>query len=162
MSKTKTTFRCRRRLPRRHPTARRRHRAAFRCAARDSAAARAVAPAAPVRVGFPRSPRLAWWKSIPTSGHAATWWLPNPRPVSRAQRSPRRDPAKSEGSVASVAVVGAVGVAGIAGPALRTASAANGANAEAVAVAVDVAGAVADRVGLKATLLRHTHRRRSI
>jgi len=61
--------------------------------------------------------------------------------------------------VASVAVVGAVGVAGIAGPALRMASAAN---AEAVAVAVDVAGAVADRVGLKATLLRHTHRRRSI
>src|SRR6266850_2627283 len=162
MWKTKTTFRCRRRLPRRHPIARRRHRAGFQCAARASVAARAVAPAAPVRAGFPRSPRLAWWKSIPTSGHAAMWWLPNPRPVSRAQRSPRRDPAKSEASeasVASVAVVGAVGVAGIAGPALRTASAANGANAEAVAVAVDVAGAVADRVGLEGALFRHTHRR---
>src|SRR5437762_2403784 len=83
-------------------------------------------PAAPVRAGFPRSPRLAWWKSIPTSGHAAMWCLPNPRRASRAPRPPRRDPAKSEASEASeasvavVAVVGAVGVAGIAGPGLRT------------------------------------------
>src|SRR6266566_5211028 len=160
MEKTKTTFRCRRRLPRRHPIARRRQRVAFRCAARASAAARAVAPAAPVRAGLPRSPRLAWWKSIPTSGHAAIWCLPNPRRVSRAQRPPRRDPAKSEASVASVAsvavvaVVAAVEVAGIAGPALRTASAPSAANAADEAAVVDAAGGGGDPAGLNRRLLR--------
>ena len=134
--KRKTTFRCPPPRRRHRPTARRpRHRAAFRCAVRASAAAPAegrvvLAP----RAECPRSRRSASWKSTPTSGRAATRFRRN-RPHRPVPPDPRRSAAIETAAAVVVVAEGEI-VAGL--RTVSVASAVSGGDAGGAAVAAVV------------------------